>query len=64
MFDQVITEGATDPISIRWAIDNPFDATEEKEQAGRKNLRERAKVDPEKLVPQMANKTINRRELK
>jgi hypothetical protein len=28
MFDQALAEGSTDPISIRWAVDNPFDKSE------------------------------------
>jgi hypothetical protein len=28
MFDQVITEGTTEPITIKWAIDSPFDKSE------------------------------------
>ncbi len=28
MFDQILTEGSTEPISIKWAIDNPFDKSD------------------------------------
>jgi hypothetical protein len=28
MFDQILTEGSTEPISIRWALDSPFDKSE------------------------------------
>ena len=28
MFDQVLAEGSTEPIAIKWAIDSPFDKSE------------------------------------
>jgi len=28
MTDQVLTEGSTEPISIKWALDSPFDKSE------------------------------------
>lgn len=28
MMDQVLTEGSTEPISIKWALDSPFDKSE------------------------------------
>jgi hypothetical protein len=28
MMDQVLTEGSTEPIAIKWAVDNPFDKSE------------------------------------
>lgn len=27
--DQVLTEGSTEPISIKWGFDSPFDKSEE-----------------------------------
>lgn len=26
--DQALTEGSTEPISVKWAIDSPFDKSE------------------------------------
>jgi len=28
MFEQVLAEGVTEPITIKWAIDSPFDKSE------------------------------------
>lgn len=28
MMEQVLQEGSTDPITIKWALDNPFDKSE------------------------------------
>jgi hypothetical protein len=62
MIDQVLTEGITNPITIKWAVLNPFDNTEElskkvkdQQEAAEKSrtIGEKAKMEPKDLVPQL-----------